>query len=309
MLDKRFLVAYLSSNIGQKEIDKRFTKTSQPKLALARIKQIPILVPPISEQKKIAYVLSAVQEAKEKTEAVIEATKELKKSLMKYLFTYGPVSVEEAEKVKLKETEIGMMPENWNILTIGALGKILTGTTPSTKKKEYYGNDNMFISPADIGESKYVNRTAKSLSNKGLKVSRILPKDTVLVVCIGSTIGKTAMTITDNSTTNQQINAIIPNADHDASYIYYVMNHYSKNLKSIAGKVAIPIVNKSNFETFNLPIAFIKQQKKISEILSAIDNKLEAEFSKKLALDTLFKSLLNNLMTGKLRVNNLEFEK
>jgi type I restriction enzyme S subunit len=75
---------------------------------LLREKFIPL--PPLSEQKKIAAVLSAVQEAKEKAEAVIKATKELKKSLMKHLFTYGPISPKEAGNVALKETEIGMIP-------------------------------------------------------------------------------------------------------------------------------------------------------------------------------------------------------
>jgi len=69
--------------------------------------------PSLPEQSAIAKVLSTVQDAKEKTDAVITATKEFKKSLMKHLFTYGHVSLEEAENVPLKETEIGMVPEGW----------------------------------------------------------------------------------------------------------------------------------------------------------------------------------------------------
>src|SRR3989339_598417 len=80
--------------------------------------------PPLPEQQKIAYVLSAIQEDKEKTENIISSYKELKKSLMKHLFRYGPVKFEDAEKVKLKETEIGEIPEVWEVkefLNIGTL--------------------------------------------------------------------------------------------------------------------------------------------------------------------------------------------
>lgn len=88
-------------------------------------KEIPL--PPLHEQQKIASVLSTIQEAKEKTENIIRATKELKKSMMKHLFTYGPVPVEDAEKVPLKETEIGMIPEHWKVLRLEEVAEIIYG--------------------------------------------------------------------------------------------------------------------------------------------------------------------------------------
>lgn len=96
---------------------------------------INIPLPPIHEQKAIAHILNTVQRAKEATEQVIQATKELKKSLMRFLFTYGPVPIEEAENVPLKETEIGMVPEDWQLVRLGDIAQLKNGVNFSKDQK------------------------------------------------------------------------------------------------------------------------------------------------------------------------------
>ncbi len=194
----------------------------------------------------------------------------------------------------------------WEVVTMEEAGNIVTGTTPSTKVPEYYGGPYMFISPGDIGDRKYVVRTEKWLSEKGLQASRELPRNTVLVVCIGATIGKMAMTSSEKSSTNQQINAVIPHEGIDSHYLYYANSWRSPFLPSLAGRAAIPIVNKSNFALFKIPMPILSIQQRIASILSAVDQKIQAEENKKKALEAQFKTLLNNLMTGRIRVNHLE---
>jgi type I restriction enzyme S subunit len=302
--NSEFYFYYLMS-IRDKILAERFGG-AQPNLNQQIIKNLTIPLPPPLEQHRIAAVLSAVQDAKEKTGAVIATAKSLKKSLMRHLFTYGPVSIGAAESVPLTETEIGPVPEGWIIINVGEVGKVVTGTTPRTSVPEYYGGAYMFTSPGDIGEEMYVKKAEKYISEKGLKVSRPLPRDTVLVVCIGATIGKTALTSAEQSTTNQQINAIIPNEKVFAHYLYYAISHRAPYLPSLAGRAAVPIVNKSNFANFPIPLPPLTIQQKIASILSTVDKKIEAEENKKKALDELFKSLLRNLMTGKIRVNHME---
>ena len=202
ILDKHYLAKILSSDLGQTEISSRTTKTSQPKLALMRIKQIPIPLPRLPEQKAIAHILSTVQRAKEATEQVIQATKELKKSLMKHLFTYGAVSIEEAPKVKLKETEIGMVPEEWEVMSIEELldddiiHEIQDGNhgEKHPKQKDFTNAGIPFLTANCIRNSKVLFNVAKLLDEKWLKKLRIgfaRPNDVLLTH--KGTIGESAI--------------------------------------------------------------------------------------------------------------------
>lgn len=309
-VDARYLDFILRANLLIRQYEKYAAGAVNRRRSIKKndFKKILIPLPPLPEQKKIAGVLRAVQGTKEKTEEVIKSAKELKKSLMKHLFNYGPVSIEEAEKVKLKETEIGIIPEDWKVIEVGKTGEVITGTTPPTAKIEYYGGAYKFITPGDMGESKHVKETQKYLSEEGINISRVLPKESVLVVCIGATIGKTAMTVDEKDTTNQQINAIIPHNCFISHFLYYVISYRSSILPLMAGRAAIPIVNKSNFKKFKIATPSLPIQQEIANILSNIDNKIEAEENKKKALEELLKTLLNNLMTGKIRVHNLDIE-
>lgn len=194
-------------------------------------------------------------------------------------------------KTFVVNTDIGLMPNHWDIVEVNKLGDIVTGTTPKTNVPEYYGGAYMFIAPGDINHNKYVKKTQKYLSDKGLKVSRPLTPNTVLVVCIGATIGKVAITQAENSTTNQQINAVIPNQKVNADYLYYAFKYRSPYLPALAGRAAIPIVNKSNFGRFLIPLAPLPEQKTIAHTLQTIQKgketcqrELELERERKAAL-------------------------
>ncbi|MEW6408919.1 MAG: restriction endonuclease subunit S [Nitrospirota bacterium] len=127
----KFLYYWMSLN----KLSGEHAKTTLPSLQKADLENYEFAYPLLPEQQKIASVLSAVQEAKEKTENVIRATRELKKAMMKHLFTYGPVPVEEVEKVPLKETEIGLIPEHWEVVKLGEVVKKTKQTNPENTPK------------------------------------------------------------------------------------------------------------------------------------------------------------------------------
>ena len=241
-----------------------------------------IPLPPLPEQQKIAAVLSAVQEAKEKTEAVIKATKALKKSMMKHLFTYGPVSPEEVEKVPLKETEIGPVPKDWEVVRLGEVADVCYGKS-NTKEK---GNIPVFGSGGIYSSTKkaIVNYPTIIIGRKGTagKVWLVLepcyPSDTTFYLKWEKEIN---------------VNFI---------YNFMVLNPLSGE----HAKTTLPSLQKHDLIDFKIPLPPLPTQQKIASILSAIDAKIEAEENKKKALEELFKTLLDNLMTAKIRVNHLE---
>lgn len=162
---------------------------------------------------------------------------------------------------------------------LGDLGKIVTGKTPRTSIEENYGGDIPFITPSDDLSVKDIREVSKKITELGLKEVKncLLPPRSICVSCIGSDMGKVVMTSVP-SVTNQQFNSIIPNESFDADYIYYLMIPIGQQMKNKLGKqsTAVPIVSKSQFSDIDVSIICdIKDQKKVSSVLSSIDNRIE----------------------------------
>ena len=159
----------------------------------------------------------------------------------------------------------------------------------------------MFVGPVDITESKYIKSTEKYLSEKGFSISRNMPKGSVLFTCIGSTIGKCAIA-DENLTSNQQINAVICNSNHNEEFLYYELSNRSNKIRLIAGEQAVPIINKSTFENIRIVCPPLIEQERIVSILSLWDTAIEtqSELIEKLKLRK--RALMQQLLTGKKRL-------
>mgnify|MGYP001570559343 CR=1 FL=1 len=261
------------------------------------LKRLELALPPLSEQKKIAEILASVDAVIDQTRAVIDQTKTVKKGLMQELLTRGIPG----RHKKFKKTELGMIPEEWSIARIKDIGEIVTGNTPSTKASRYYNGDYPWATPGDLGIGKYVKTTLKMLSGEGAFVSRFIPKNSILVVCIGSTIGKIGMASQEMST-NQQINSIVCNKDWDYHFVYYWMSRIAKLLVEMAGKHAVPIINKTGFSVMPVLKVPIDEQRAIGKILDSIDIQIHNEEVFINNLGYLKSALMQVLLTGEVRV-------
>ena len=161
------------------------------------------------------------------------------------------------------------IPDNWAWTRVKNVGLLQTGATPSTMKKNFFGTDIPFIKPGDIFFNKIVYNN-EGLTFEGAKHSRLASENSILMVCIGGSIGKAFYT-NRNVCFNQQINAITP-IILDYKYLYYIMisEYFYKLLKNNSSGTATPIVNKSLFGEILIPIAPIKEQNKISNKINNI---------------------------------------
>ena len=156
------------------------------------------------------------------------------------------------------------VPDNWVWCKIEDIGEVITGNTPSKDRVEYYGGDTPFFKPTDLDQGIDTRYASDHLSELGFEQSRKLPANTILVTCIGATIGKTGI-ITVAGSCNQQINAIVPNKEVTHSYIFYVCvsNYMQSEIISNASATTLPILNKSNFANLLFPLPPIAEQHRI----------------------------------------------
>lgn len=205
-----------------------------------------------------------------------------------------------------KQTAVGIIPEDWEVERLEKLGKVITGNTPSRSDLELW-NGNFCWATAKDFKGKYIYDTNEKISDKGSFGARMLPSGSILITCIAS-IGNNAISKVPLAT-NQQINSIIVNDKNYNEWLYYQLEFFKSKMIQLAGKTAVPIINKSDFEKIKLPIPPLPEQQKIAEILSTWDNAIDncKKIIKKLKKRN--KGLAQQLLTGKTRVKGFEYTK
>lgn len=200
-----------------------------------------------------------------------------------------------------KLSDVGVIPEDWEVKRLADLSRIATGSTPPTSDQSNYSDDYLFVSPVDLGKSKYVTKTEKSVSKKGFFICRNFPRDSILFVCIGSTIGKCGIAPCQ-LTSNQQINAIFPSSSFSTGYLYYALCMAAPRVGALAGQQAVPIINKTQFGESVVAFPPLTEQNVIAEGLSAVDELLEileTLIEKKRAIK---QGTMQQLLTGRTRL-------
>lgn len=164
---------------------------------------------------------------------------------------------------------------------LGELGTIVTGKTPKTDVKEYWDGDIPFITPTDVSgyDTYYQTETERYITALGAsrQKTRVIPSNSVCVTCIGSTVGKSCLSVR-TSITNQQINTIIPNEGNDYRYILYLLRYNLPYIQLIGGGSGsgTPIISKNKFSKFKFLVETdLSVQQRIASILSAYDKLIE----------------------------------
>ncbi len=261
---------------------------SQVNLNVDLIKNKEVFCPKdLNEQIAIANILSDVDRYLYSLDALI-----LKKESVKKALSFELLS----QRKRLKGFN-----QNWQKVKVKDFGIIITGSTPLTQISEYWNGTISWITPTDINDNKDIFNSERKITQKGLDTIRMIPKNSVLVTCIAS-IGKNAI-LRVNGACNQQINAIIPNKDFNADFIYYLMENNKQYLLGKAGVTATYIISKQVFEEIDFFVPKdLDEQAAIANVLSALDNEIISLKNKKRQFENIKKALNHDLMSAKIRV-------
>ncbi|EGT0749455.1 restriction endonuclease subunit S [Campylobacter coli] len=280
-----------------------FSKAPQTTLAIlnkTEFSKLEIIYPKdIKEQERIVGILdesfAKIDESIKILEQDLLNLDELMQSALQKAF--NPLKDNAKENYKL--------PQGWEWKNLGEIGEIITGTTPSKNNPNFYGNEYPLFKPSDLNGDMIIKYASDNLSKLGFDNARNLPKDTILVVCIGASIGKVGLSGV-NGSCNQQINAIIPNSAFTSKYLFFVClsNYFQTILKKNASQTTLPIINKTEFSKLQIPLPPIKEQEQITshldELSSHVKNLKQNYQAQIKNLQELKNSLLDKAFKGNL---------
>lgn len=273
-------------------------KAIQKSLNNEDIEFLEIPLPPLHIQQKIVKILDTIQEAVGVQEKIIELTKELKKSVMADLFKYGAPSFRKGRK--LKKTEIGEIPENWEVVRLGEVCFVRKEQILPEESDIYVGLEHL-----DSGAIK-LNRWGKGNEVKSFK-NKFYPKD-ILYGKLRPYLDK-AVIVENEGVCSTDL--IVIRCEESKIFPFYLINflHTPQFLNfaiSTMSGTNHPRTSWDLLKTFKIPLPPLPEQQEIAEILQTIDQKIEIEKKKKALYEELFKTMLNKLMNGEIDVENLD---
>ncbi|MFZ5922101.1 MAG: restriction endonuclease subunit S [Chloroflexota bacterium] len=208
-------------------------------------------------------------------------------------------------KAGFKETEIGIIPEDWDLKSIDTIAKIEGGGTPSTQIDEYWDGQIPWISAGDISNAKgrYVKETEFFISELGLSNSptKILPKDTTIIIARGATVGRMAQLGKDMAF-NQTCYCLLPKDGLDKHYLYYSMLFSVNSIIAMSYGTIFGTITTNSFRDWFIPLPPLAEQEAIAEALSDADALIEALEQLLAKKRQVKQGAMQELLTGKKRV-------
>ncbi len=247
---------------------------------------VPLPIPPLPEQRAIAAALSDVDELIGALDKLIAKKRAIKLATMQQLLT--------------GKTRLPGFSGEWAMLQVHEFGQVVTGGTPPTTIDAFWGDGFPWVTPTDISSQRCIETTERSITRSGLDKLRPLPANAVLVTCIAS-IGKNAILKTPGAC-NQQINAVIPGADHDSDFLYYLFEASAGYLKSKAGITATSILSKASFAELEFLVPSKQEQVAIGAVLVDMDAEIAALEQRRDKTKAIKQGMMQSLLTGRVRL-------
>lgn len=249
-LHNEFLLWWLASKAN--ELESIGTGTTVKGIRLEQLRALNVNLPDLPIQKKIASILSAFDDLIENNTRRIEILEEMARRIYREWFLHFRYPGHEDDELVPSDTELGKIPEGWEVKKLEDFGEIVLGKTPSTKDSANYGNYMPFIKTPDMHDQFFIHETENVLSKKGVETQKkkTLPADSICVSCIG-TAGVVAITSV-RSQTNQQINSIVPEDKALREYLYFTTKALKPLMEKI-GSTGATMTNVSKTKFKGLP--------------------------------------------------------
>ena len=277
----------------------------------AKLRALRLALPPLTEQRKIAAILSSVDDAIEKTQAVIAQVQVVKRGLMKELLTRGLPG----RHTRFKQTEIGEIPEEWRVVAIGALGHdsrtaVRTGPFGSSMKtKDFRSSGVPVITIQSIGEGElYEPGLFFTSEGKADELSEYSVAEGDLVFSRVADIGRSLAVDARLSGWLISPNLIRIRPDRrkaDARFMMYAITLAKgvvRQIISISGNAGRPVVSSSILRRLCIPVPKLGEQREISRAGQRLESRIRTEMAKVNLLKELKGALMSVLLTGELRV-------
>jgi type I restriction enzyme S subunit len=294
-VNKDYFLNFLSSELAQQWLQSRSKKTSgQQNLTIQLCKELPVPTPPLSEQQKIANILSTWDKAISTTERLIDNSTQQKKSLMQQLLTGKKRLLDESGK---------WFEGDWEEVKLGKVSEMNSGGTPKSTIPEYYDGDIPWVSIADMTKyGKWISTTAKYLTDSGLANSsaRLYPKGTVLYAMYAS-IGECSIAQVAVSS-SQAILGIRTKEKLNNLYLYYYLSNMKSKILLMGQQGTQSNLNAGMVKSFQMQLPSLKEQQKIATVLTNADKEIELLEQQLADLQQEKKALMQVLLTGKKRV-------
>jgi type I restriction enzyme S subunit len=273
---------------------------AQPNISQEIVQAFKLPLPPLPEQKKIAEILMTADEAIEKVDEAIAKTERLKRGLMHELLTKGIGHKE------FKKTEIGRIPKEWEVVRLDKVVDINRETIDPTKS--FANKKFVYVDIDSVENGSGIIRSTKDILGKNApsRARRVIHYNDVIMSTVRPYLKAFAIVPKefDNQICSTGFAVLTCNEKLASLYLLYTI--FSKTIIDQCNKMMVggqyPALSSSQVEKIKIPLPPLTEQKKISEILSAVDKKLELLREKKEKFERIKRGLMSDLLTGKNRV-------
>lgn len=291
-------LAYYLTNIKRYEIAKVAQGTTIVHLYAKDLKDIRIALPPIDIQDRIVNIIESTNQAIKNSQNNINLAEILKKSLMQVLFTRGIGHTE------FRQTEIGEIPEDWEVKLLDDVAKRGTGHTPNKKNPNYYHGGVKWVSLTDSSklDKGVISVTCKEISNEGINnSSAVLHNAGTVILSRDAGVGKSAILGCEMAVSQHFVTWRCEECLNNW-FLYYYLQYKKTVFENIAIGSTIKTIGMPYFKQMKMIVPPIHEQEKIADILQLIDNQIEVNEKLKAKQEQLKRGLMQDLLTGKVEL-------